>query len=98
MRFFINLQSSSPDSVALASGRLHAVFTVRSLQFAVRTPVQTGALKSCCLLRCPDICANMSSLWLVSTKVFGHFFEHLWASKRFLWAIRMVAREPTLQS
>jgi hypothetical protein len=51
-----------PDGVALTSERLHAVFTVRSLQFAVRTPHQTGALGS----RCADICANMCPLWLVS--------------------------------
>jgi hypothetical protein len=34
--------------------------------------VQTSALESCCSLGCPDINANMSSLWLVSAEVFGH--------------------------
>jgi hypothetical protein len=71
-QFFINLQSSSPDGIALASGRLLAMFTVRSLQFAVRTPVQTCALGSCYALGCQEINANMSSLWLVFAEVFGH--------------------------
>jgi hypothetical protein len=39
MRLFINLQSSRLDSLALASERFHAIFTIRSLQFAVLTPV-----------------------------------------------------------
>jgi hypothetical protein len=75
-RFFINLQSSSPDGVALAFRWLLAIFTVRSLQFAVQTPVLTGALEFWCPPGCPDICANMSPLWLVTAKVFGHFFKH----------------------
>jgi len=98
MCFFINLQSLSPADVALASRRLHAMFTVRSLQFAVWTLVQTDALRSCCPLSCPNIYANMSSLWLVSTEVFGHFSEHWWASERFLWAIWTISRELTLLS
>jgi len=82
--FFNNLQSLSPDGIALMSGWLHAVFTVHILQFVVWKPVQTGALGSWCLLGCLDIYANMSSLWLVSAEVFGHFFKHRWASGRFL--------------
>jgi hypothetical protein len=97
-RLFINLQSSCPNKIALAFERLHDVFTIRSLQFAVRTPMQTGALGSWYLLGCSDICANMSSLWLVSAKLFGHFFKHWWASRCFLWSSGLLQWKPPLLS
>jgi hypothetical protein len=44
--FLINFRTSRPDVLALTSERLHAIFTVHSLQFAIQTPVRTGALES----------------------------------------------------
>jgi hypothetical protein len=84
--------------MALAFGRFLAMLTICSLQFAVRIPMQIGALRSWCPLGCPDICTSMSFLWLVSAEVFGNFFEHWWASRRFLWTVWTVTREPNFLS